>query len=649
MDKVEELVDRVKSGGRWRRRRAVRRLARARTPDAVRALAVIAVSPEVSFIDHKVISIARAAFTDLGEQRLVDTACEALLASGHPWLAKLVKSAGYRHSDSSRDAVVSFLTGDVERFRALDPAGRALRDVRERGDEMLRFRLAERARAETLMEWVRAVVGEGAGFDGVTDREWSGVAEILGATGRWKILWRLVFAAPPAWGARMLRMLDDADWRPADAIERRAYTELTALTRASRAVLGHEWVPADPTRLSDGVSGVWKLVVTPDGTRVCVSTGHEVRVWRLPSGTLQGTIRCDSFAAHLAVTPDSTLLAMNDTVYRPWPHNPRADAQMAKLWELSTLKPAGVLTGNPEEPNAMLITADGRFLVMGDRIGRIHLWHLPSGRSAGTLVGTGNAVSGLANSTGGKLLASSHVGGTILLWELQDRALKGRLRYGGSLIRQVLMPDGGTVVAVAPVIKVWDFIERGRRPRVVGYVSGDVAMTPDGTLLAAGTLHGMHTWRLPSGAQDRVFPFQGSKPSKWCTLGEGKLLAGFGTVPGVQLWRLPGGSVEGTLAGEGERSIDHVTASADGNTIVTADADDVVTLWRLWDERLRVLSRLPLADIDPAAIQAATRPAGEPLPGERTWRELLTALVRWRDHERIAAHDHPWDPTDGTG
>lgn len=139
----------------------------------------------------------------------------------------------------------------------------------------------------------------------------------------------------------------------------------------------------------------------------------------------------------------------------------------------------------------MLITADGRFLVMGDLIGRIHLWHLPSGRSAGTLVGTGNEVSGLANSTSGKLLASSHVGGTILLWELQDGALKGRLRYGRSAIRQVLMPDGGTVAAVAP--------ERGRRPRVVGYVSGDVVTPPDGTLLAAGTLHGVPTWRLPAG------------------------------------------------------------------------------------------------------------------------------------------------------
>ncbi|MFG1667603.1 hypothetical protein [Streptomyces sp. Y7] len=59
------------------------------------------------------------------------------METGDPWLARLVKEAGYRHSDGPRDAVVSFLTGD----------------------DMLRSRLAERARDETCLEWVRAVVG----------------------------------------------------------------------------------------------------------------------------------------------------------------------------------------------------------------------------------------------------------------------------------------------------------------------------------------------------------------------------------------------------------------------------------------------------------------------------------------------------------
>ncbi|GEC07100.1 hypothetical protein SSP24_47550 [Streptomyces spinoverrucosus] len=69
-------------------------------------------------------------------------------------------------------------------------------------------------------------------------------------------------------------------------------------------------------------------------------------------------------------------------------------------------------------------------------------------------------------------------------------------------------------------------------------------------------------------------------------------------------------------------------------------------MWQLWDRRLRSLSWLPLADIDSAAMQPTQRPAAELLSGERVWRDLLTALTRWRDHPRIAAYDRRWDPAD---
>ncbi|MDO0939187.1 hypothetical protein QQY66_48635 [Streptomyces sp. DG2A-72] len=250
MDSVGVLVERVESGGWWERRRAVRRLSKLQTPTSVRALAVIAVSLLVSHRDAKVADSARTAFTGLAEQPLVDAACDALLETGDPWLARLVKEAGHRHSDGQRDAVLSFLTGDVERYRRLDATGTALREVHERGDDMLRFHLAERARDETCLQWVRAVVGgrPSRRFAMVTDRDWSAIAGILGATERWESLWRLAFAAPPAWGGRMLRMLDEAEWTPADPVEQRAFAELSALARASRAVLDCGWVPADPTR-----------------------------------------------------------------------------------------------------------------------------------------------------------------------------------------------------------------------------------------------------------------------------------------------------------------------------------------------------------------------------------------------------------------
>lgn len=649
MAKVDVLAERVRSGDRLRRRLAAWRLARLETPESVRALADIADSVDVSVRGHAVVDLARNALARLTDQSLVDVLCDALLATGRQGLAELVERAGHRHSDASADAVVSFLAGDFERHRALDPTGAALREVHERGDEMLRFRLAERARAEASMEWVRGVVGgrRSGQFAAVTEGDWAAVTEILGATNRWRFLWRLVFAAPPAWGARMLHTLEEAKWRPADPVERRAFAELSGPVRASRPALRRGWVPADATRLPHE-GGAKSLAVAPDGGRVYVGTRQGVDVLALPTGEGKGTMRRDdATGGWLAVTPDGGLLVTDHTVHRAWPPRPDVAEEVASLWALPTGKPAGVLTGHVDNRNAILITRDGRHLVLGDRTGRIHLWHLPSGKPAATLDGTRQAVACLAASHGGQLLACGHVDGTIMLWQLVDRELLGRLQFGGP-VHRVALPHGGTLAAVGGggLVKVWDLARRGAEPRVVGYVIGEVVATgdvrtdPDSALLVAAVQDGVQTWRLPAGTEHRLVPFQGSGPTKWSVLGDGEFLAGFGPFTNeVQLWQLPDCGAVGILADDSRRPVEHLSASADGSTIVTADSDEVVTLWRLWGRHLRALSRRPLADVEPGAV----RHTATSLPGERAWQDLVTALVRWRDHPRIAAYDGRWD------
>ncbi|QNP75373.1 WD40 repeat domain-containing protein [Streptomyces roseirectus] len=637
-DEVDRLAERARSRGRLRRRRAVRRLVRARTPAAVRALAVIAFSPAVFTEDSRAADLAYSALTALDDRRLVDAVCDAFLATGEPRLAEVIEEQGYEHSRPAYRAVVCFLTGDVERAHALDPTGDALRAVQEHADTTVRARVADRALAVTSVEWVNGLLRGRTDerFAELIDPEWAALAGILDTTGRRDLLWRLVFAAPPARAAQLLRRLDDAGWTPGDPTERQAFTELRDLTRASGSALRDAWVPAEPTRLLRAEGGIRRVVTAPDGSHVVVGDADDgIHVRALSPGGKGWTIPSERASAwRFAVTPDSKVLV---TEHRAWDS---PDAEVARLWDLASGKSLAVLTGPVGSVNAMLITPDGRYLALGDHTGAVHLWLLPSGASAGSLTG-GSAVSCLAADRG--VLVSGHSDGTVLMRRLRDARLLRRLYFDG-MVGKVFLPERGGLVAVGPgggPVKVWELSRP--RPKTLGFALWDVCATPDGTLLATRGLDGIVLWRSAGGTQ-QLLTGPGAEGKRLSVLARGDLLAGFaGAGHGVHLWRLPDAHEEGVLpAGDGA-SVDHLSASLDGGTVVTADTRGVVTAWRLWDERVRAIGHRALACLEPFELRELQGLRARLGPEERAWVDLVSALARWRDEPLPAGSEEQGD------
>ncbi|HVX47154.1 MAG TPA: hypothetical protein VHC49_24905, partial [Mycobacteriales bacterium] len=558
-------AERLWSGSRWERRRAARRLAQARTPASVRALATAATQGLLAAGDGMLARVVRRAILRGGDPDLADAVWDSVLAAGDGLLAETVAAAGLEHSQAPNRAAAALLAGDVERYRDLDPAGTLLGAVQPGLGDAARAGLAERARAAGCEEWVRAVAG-----GSLTDAEWAAVVAILRERAQWEFLWRLTFTAPPKWAGPMLRALDDSGWESADP----AYARLRERLNACAAVRPDGWVPAEATELS-GVDGrVRRVAVTPDGRQVAASTGSAVHLWSLPSIEPRTLSREPLTAGRmLAVTGDGSQLAADYTSIAADP------AAIARTWRLPSGAESDVVTAALDSVTAIAVTAGGRHVVAGDRTGAVAVCDLASGRTVGTLPGGGAAVSCVAATDDGDVVASGHVDGTVRVWS----RVSGHVRSlrAGRLVQSVLLPPGGGIIAGADGrIIAWDLpglpLTRRMRPRTIGTAPGSILVTPDGQLLLAGSVEGVRIWHLGTGEFRRLLPFQGAPAWHFTLLGRGRLLAGFGAGV-VQLWRLPDGEPAGLLVPAGESGIERVAADAGGRTIVAAG--DSLVVW----------------------------------------------------------------------
>jgi hypothetical protein len=218
-----------------------------------------------------------------------------------------------------------------------------------------------------------------------------------------------------------------------------------------------------------------------------------------------------------------------------------------KLWDLSTGKAKPSLKGlDPDERgmvNSVVFSPDGKTLAAGGgyvtTIGRpglgwVRLWEVATGRLRFSVKGQEfsdqdpdsggpEMVQSVAFSPDGKTLATASVYGSVLLWDLRSGKRTATL--------QAFDPDSK--------------VEENFNPAF------SVAFSPDGAVLAVGTLRGLKFWDVKSGKPSTL---QGSPAAVWSVAfrrdgktvatAEAKRIPGRGelgdfTEPTIRLWKLP--------------------------------------------------------------------------------------------------------------
>lgn len=514
---------------------------------------------------------------------LQEALCRAVIEHGSSTAATLALNKGFRPADVRNRALFYFLTEQWEEYESLDFDMNLLTEAYRNAGKDLRARISKRARQAGRLELVELVAGvrHKRRMGEMTVREWDVTLGILDDRRDWDTLWRLSQTAPPLWGVRALKRLEEVDWAPDSEEQRTGFRRLLDLAKPCNGdapILGVVDKPnasfvAHQRRVS-------KLIISSyfQSTLASGSWDGTVRIWSMPDG---GPLETLSGHRHpvsaLAATPDGSLIA-SAAGAEPW----------VIVWGMPEGREVRRLPDHAKGVAGLAIGPDGRLLAAAGFDGTCNLWRLRDGTLLNVLRGHGVAsVRSVAFSPDGKLLATGGEDGTVLLWSVPDGKLMNRL-------------DGQSMTVRALVF------------------------TPDGALLAGGgSNESVVLWSLPDGTLLRSLRGHTNVVSSLAVSGDGRVLASGSWDRSVRLWILPEGKAWGTLQ-EHSGLVTCLATDPESRVLVSGGHDCTLMMWNFQSGILR----RPTARQDMDRVE---RLAEMPMNGvERTWVNFLLAQMRWR-------------------
>lgn len=228
-------------------------------------------------------------------------------------------------------------------------------------------------------------------------------------------------------------------------------------------------------RLRHG-SQVYTVAFSPDGKLLASGSAHgELRLWDAATGKLVRPFLGGSGAVFQAIafSPNGELLA--------------SDKDGAGLWQVSTgkrlrdLEPCGGL------PTSLAFSPDGKELAVGtDRDHAIQIYDPATGKSVRKITGHEGAAIVAVYSKDGKFLASGSKDKTARVWDAATGKELHRFQEPEEVVDVALSPDGKLLATkTLKAVRLYDMAS-GKEVRRFEYVSNglrSLAFSPDGKVL----------------------------------------------------------------------------------------------------------------------------------------------------------------------
>ena len=332
----------------------------------------------------------------------------------------------------------------------------------------------------------------------------------------------------------------------------------------------------DPTQVSlpegatalFGTGNTTEIAYSPDGTQLAVASTIGIWLYDTGSGKVLSLLTTTQDRGdrdyNVAFSPDRETLASGTRRGKIY------------LWNVRTGTLQHTLTAHTSWVQSMAFSPDGQTLVSaGDKDATLRVWDVKTGTLQHTLTAHTSwvhwAKQSIAFSPDGQTLASA-CSNTISLWDVKTGTLRHTLTaHTGSVLSLAFSPDGQTLTSVDwnPTLCEWDTNTSTLRQSIRGeFRFTSAAFSPDGQILAIGTLGSIDLWEVKTGTLRELTGFTDTVYSMAFSP-DGQSIAGLVGDGTTRLWNVETGTIRHLIIGT-SKGYNDVALSSAGDILAAA-------------------------------------------------------------------------------